>query len=287
MAKEQPALSWFVPALRFLQWAQCCSDNKRCVNSQDSSPGWNGKFWFAVVSHVSHQIGGFLTQCHCWNIWSEISHWASTRWDNVDSYSTDGSIIVIEKCQEKTNHALNPCEACITWSDILRINTASDSAHLPVTPCSCESSRYNQRTPWERSSPPHPVYTVAALTWLNSLHPDSERSLWALPQHQDILHNTERHGKAWRRREWQDEAVERGHFEKLDASTCQTASLVLSHFLIPSLIHQHSGQSFEAGHNPWSLGPKPSPRPIRTPPQTAPAGCQQRSGRLRLLQRDS
>lgn len=131
------------------------------------------------------------------------------RWDNVDSYSTDGSIIVIEKCQGKTNHALNPCEACITWSDILRINTASDSAHLPVTPCSCESYRYNQRAPREHSYPPHPVYTVAVLTWLNSLHPDSERSLLALPQHQDILHRlsgVEKHEgeESGRMRRWRE-----------------------------------------------------------------------------------
>lgn len=39
------------------------------------------------------------------------------------------------------------------------------------------------------------------------------------------VHN-ERHGEN-KGGERQDEAVERGHFEKLDASTCQTASLDL------------------------------------------------------------
>lgn len=131
------------------------------------------------------------------------------HWDNVDSYSSDGSIILIEKCQGETNHALNPCEACIAWSDILSINVASDSAHLPVTPCSCESYRHNQRASWEHNYLLHRVYTVAVLTWLNSLCPDSERSLLALLQHQDILytlsgmekHKGEERVAGWGRRE--------------------------------------------------------------------------------------
>lgn len=183
------------------------------------------------------------------------------HWCNVDSYSSNGSIILIEKCQGETNHTLNPCEACIAWSDIRSINMASHSAHLPVTPCSCESYRHNRRALQEHNCLLHYVYITAALTWLNSLHPDRERSQWASLQHQDVLYTLrdmerikEERAAGWGGRE---RSLWEAGCEHMPNSVSGSLSLPL----IPSLIHRHSGQSFEAGRNPWSPSPNLSLRP--------------------------
>lgn len=99
--------------------------------------------------------------------------------------------------------------------------------------------------------------------------------------------DTERHGENKGEEGSSRQRQQRGHFENLDANVWQTASLDLFLALILFLIHRRLAQPFEAVHNRWSLGPNLSPRSVHGPPQTAPAGCQQRSGRLSLLQRDS
>lgn len=108
-----------------------------------------------------------------------------------------------------------------------------------------------------------------------------------LPAASGCAADTERHGENKGGEGSSRMRRQRGHFENLDASTWQTASLDLFLTLILFLIRRRLAQSFEAVHNQRSLGPNLSPRSIRDPPQTAPAGCQQRSGRLSLLQRDS
>lgn len=168
------------------------------------------------------------------------------------------------------------------------INMASDSAHLPVTPCSSESYCHNHKACTIVSLARNDVYTVVVLMWLNSARTGSERSFLASLQHHDVhyIHwDMERIKEEERAAGW--DSRERSLWEAGCKHMPNSVSGSLSLSLIPSLIHQRLGQSFEAGHSAWSLGPNLSPRPVRSPPQTAPAGCQRRSGRLSLLQRDS
>lgn len=83
------------------------SNRQRRFTLENLFPYTDVELW-RVVFHVSHQIAGFSTLCHCRNILSEISHYRSMCWDNVDSNSSDGSIILIEKCQGENKSRPKP-----------------------------------------------------------------------------------------------------------------------------------------------------------------------------------
>lgn len=164
------------------------------------------------------------------------------------------------------------------WYTVHSAVMASDALHLPVTPCSSESFLHNYSAPGTQLSYSLEILYLFWCDWIHCSQTVGGHTESCCGIRIYCLKYGERRAARWGGREVTLRSWMQAHAKQ---------HLWISLSIIPSLIQRCSVQSFEAGHNPWPLGPNLSPRPVRSPPQTAPAGCQHRSGRLSLLQRDS